>query len=241
MDGALVLGAASRCATAVDDDHGEPLVGEPLRTEVGVVRLHDALRVRAAVRVHQHGKRLSRRDRAAAARRWPSSVPADERIRTLGVTSAGSASDSSASTGWQQVPHAGLVEAAAATRPWSCRRLRPSGRQDRRRSGRVRRRSIARRVAPSRRRSGWRRTCTSSSPVATTARTCRSGGLTGSPSTSSRRAPSRSAHATRRPSARSAGRAGHQLDPCVVVIDEQHSRLAGRGIDLDDLDRTLVA
>ncbi len=38
-----------------------------------------------------------------------------------------------------------------------------------------------------------------------------------------------------------AGRARHQLDPGVVVIDEQHRRLAGRGVDRDHLDRSLVA
>ena len=46
-----------------------------------------------------------------------------------------------------------------------------------------------------------------------TARTCRSGGVTGSPSTSSRRAPSRSAHVTSAPSGRRRGHAGHELDP----------------------------
>ena len=44
-------------APPVDDDDGEALVGEPLRGEVGVVRLHDARAVRTAVRVEQHGQR----------------------------------------------------------------------------------------------------------------------------------------------------------------------------------------
>ena len=57
MDVALPIAAASRRAAAVGDDHGEPLVGEPLRGRERVVRLHDAEGVRAAVRVEQDRQR----------------------------------------------------------------------------------------------------------------------------------------------------------------------------------------
>ena len=57
VDRAFVLGTTARCAAAVDDDDGEPLVGEPLRAEIRVVRLHDALGVRATVRIHEHRER----------------------------------------------------------------------------------------------------------------------------------------------------------------------------------------
>ena len=54
MDGAFPLAAATRRAAAVGDDDREPLIGEPLRGEVGVVGLRDAQGVRAAVGVEQH-------------------------------------------------------------------------------------------------------------------------------------------------------------------------------------------
>ena len=59
-----------------------------------------------------------------------------------------------------------------------------------------------------------------------TARTCRSGGVTGSPSTSSRRAPSRSAHVTERPVGRDGRHARHELDPRLVVRPRRRSSVA---------------
>ena len=50
-DGAVPGGAAS-----VADDDDEPLVGKPLRSQVGVSAVEDAPPVRAAVGVHQHRK-----------------------------------------------------------------------------------------------------------------------------------------------------------------------------------------
>ena len=57
VDGSLPLAAAPGCAATVGDDDHESLVGEPLRGQVGVVRLRDAQRMRSAVRVEQHGQR----------------------------------------------------------------------------------------------------------------------------------------------------------------------------------------
>ncbi len=55
--GPFVLGPTTGCAAAVDDHHGEALVGEPLRGEVAVVRGQHPLRVRSAVRVEEHRQR----------------------------------------------------------------------------------------------------------------------------------------------------------------------------------------
>ena len=82
---------------------------------------------------------------------------------------------------------------------------------------------------------------TSSSPVATIARTCRSAGRDRL-AVDEEPAGAVAIGAGDEPAvAEKAWCAGHQLDPRIVVIDEQHGRLAGRGIDGDDLDRTLVA
>ena len=51
---ALPLRAAAGRAPAVRDDHREPVLGEPLRGQVGGAGLQHPLRVRAAVRVEQH-------------------------------------------------------------------------------------------------------------------------------------------------------------------------------------------
>ncbi len=68
---------------------------------------------------------------------------------------------------------------------------------------------------------------TTVSPVAAaTARTCRSAGVTGSPSTSSRRAPSRSAVVTSRPSPSRVGTPGTSSTHDVVVVVRQHRGLA---------------
>ena len=81
VDGALPRRAPPGRAPPVGDDDGEALVGEPLRGQVGVVRLHDARAVRTAVRVEQHRAAASRRGRGGAARRWPGarSPPNDSR------------------------------------------------------------------------------------------------------------------------------------------------------------------
>ena len=60
MHTALPLGAECRCAATVGHDHGETLIGEPLRCAVRGVRVDHALRVRAAVRIHQHRQLRSR-------------------------------------------------------------------------------------------------------------------------------------------------------------------------------------
>jgi hypothetical protein len=57
VHGSFPLGAASRGTAAVGDDHGESLIGEPLRGEEGVVRAGDAQRVRSAVGVEQDRQR----------------------------------------------------------------------------------------------------------------------------------------------------------------------------------------
>ncbi len=56
LDGLLPGGGAPGSAPPVGDDDREPLVGEPLGGEVGVVRGHDALAVRATVGVEEHGE-----------------------------------------------------------------------------------------------------------------------------------------------------------------------------------------
>ncbi len=66
------------CASAVDDQHGEALVGEPLRDQVRVLGGDDPLGVWAAVGVEEYGQRrtpsCSRgRTRALLSRRSPSS------------------------------------------------------------------------------------------------------------------------------------------------------------------------
>ncbi len=53
----LPCGGAARGAPPVRDDHREPLVGEPLGGQMGVVRGDHPLAVRAAVRIHQHRQR----------------------------------------------------------------------------------------------------------------------------------------------------------------------------------------
>ena len=56
-NGALERRAAARRAAPVGDDDREPLVGEPLRREEGVVAADHALCVRPAVRIEQHRQR----------------------------------------------------------------------------------------------------------------------------------------------------------------------------------------
>ena len=75
--------------------------------------------------------------------------------------------------------------------------------------------------------------------AATTERTWRSAGVTGSPSTSSRRAPSRSAQLTScavRPQPRCAG---DELDPPIVVVGEAHLGRPAVDVDVEDLERLL--
>ncbi len=57
VDGPLPGAAPARGAAAVGHDDGEALVGEPLRRVVGGAGGQHPLRVRAAVRIEQHGER----------------------------------------------------------------------------------------------------------------------------------------------------------------------------------------
>ena len=57
VDGAVPRRAASRRAPTVGDDDSEPLVGEPLRRQVGVVGAHDTRPVGAAVGVEEDRER----------------------------------------------------------------------------------------------------------------------------------------------------------------------------------------
>ena len=93
VDGALPLGASARCAPTVDDHDRKALIGEPLRAEIGVVRMDDALRVRTAVRVEQHRQRraevaVGQQHRCGQLPRRPSSC-----IVTFGRTSGRSANE----------------------------------------------------------------------------------------------------------------------------------------------------
>ena len=99
VDGALELRAEPRGAPAVDDDHGETLVGEPLAGEVRVARGDDALGVRAAVGVHEHrqpGAGLVARTAAAA--RWAGGGRPRGSSVTRGTRPDGSAYDATVVT-----------------------------------------------------------------------------------------------------------------------------------------------
>ena len=205
VHGALPRRPAPGGAAPVGDDHGEALVGEPLRRQVGVVGLHDAGAVRSAVRVEQHRERRAvvvvgeqhgggdarlagERELDVGAQRRHGGV-ADELdaverlpLRT-GLGERRRAHDHRAAADGDAV-HAGLVgegaqRAVGVALPDLDRRGvvdGVGGERDARR-----RRSTA------------------------TDRTWRSAGVTGSPPTSSRRAPSRSAHVTTVPSGSSPG------------------------------------
>ncbi len=54
---AFPLAPPSRGAAAIDDDHDEALIGEPLRRQVSCLRGDDALGMRSTVRVEQDGER----------------------------------------------------------------------------------------------------------------------------------------------------------------------------------------
>ena len=70
MDRSLPGRAAARGSPPVGDDDGEPLVGHPLRPDVGVVGADDPRR-RAGLRRGRRARgAVSRRARRAAARRW---------------------------------------------------------------------------------------------------------------------------------------------------------------------------
>ena len=74
-----------------------------------------------------------------------------------------------------------------------------------------------------------------------TPRSCRSTGVTGSPSINRRRAPSRSPAVTRRPSGSRRGQAGDEIDPRVVVVVGGDVGPAGRRVDAQRHRPALVA
>ena len=57
VHGPFPIAAAPGRTSAIGDDHGEALVGEPLRGEKGVVRLGDPERMRSPVGIEQNRQR----------------------------------------------------------------------------------------------------------------------------------------------------------------------------------------
>ena len=242
VDAALPRRAAARRAAPVDHHHGEALVGEPLRGEVGRPRLHDPLGVRARrrgraapgagrVRPASWGSRS-----AVARRRSPT-----WRIVTFGVTSgvATVAADGRAADHGDGAAR-GRRATPGARR--SCRRRRrrvctPSSAVSCSTPASVHRHTEVP-VASS---IGLAVNTTRSSPTWATARTWRSSGVTGVPPTTRRRRPSASEHTTTRPSARRAGRARRPLHPRVVAVGPQRLGGARARVGAAHLDAALVA
>ena len=182
MDGALELRAEPRRAPPVDDDHGEPLLGEPLAGEVGASGGDDALGVRPAVGVHQHRQRASPGScqdgsSSAVGRRR---APARSRV-TRGTRPGGSACDGDRRDGPRRartvvtVPSTVEVlarddERAAAQPARRARRPRVCGRPARRDPTSTARSTPGLSLARNR---------TVSPSTSSTPRTCSDGGVTG--------------------------------------------------------------
>ena len=185
MHGALELRAAPRGAAAVDDDHGEALVGEPLAGEVRAARGDHPLGVRAAVGVHQH--------------RQPGAGLVAGRQQQRGGQRGGRPTASSVTRGTQAgrlrratrlVVPTPRARSTVVVAPSTCRG--PAGRRAacRRAAGRRarRRRRAAREAArrahvhsPTAPGSRSPLNSTVSPSTSSTARTCRDGGVTGLP------------------------------------------------------------
>ena len=73
--------AAERRAAPVDDEHHEPLVGEPLRLEQRSLGAHDPAPVRSTVRVEQHRQRLGRLRAAGREHRHPQLLGPRRQVR----------------------------------------------------------------------------------------------------------------------------------------------------------------
>ena len=188
--------------------------------EEQVARPQDALAVRAAVRV-ERGRAAGRRARCPRGQQHrggqpPGAGPQQRDVR-VDRWRHGQRCGSSGPPRTAVADAAGRRAWPSAAPPWS-RRPPPCARRARSSAAR------AGRAPPS---SCQRHTCCSVglvevvggedarllAPTSRTARTCRSGGVTTSLPTSSRRAPSRSAHAHEATVAEQRRRARHQLDP----------------------------
>ena len=240
VDRPLPLGTAAGRAAPVDHDDREPLVGEPLRGEVGGLRLHDPLGVRPAVRVERARGTARRPRRWGGGGRWPGGAR-----RRGGSSRSGSRAVSRPSPARLGPPTTATDGAwlSSETRrtttvsPPTTAEWTPSSAVSCSSPASVHRHTDVP-VASS---IGLAVNTTRSAPTSATARTWRSSGVTGVPPTTSRRVPSVSRQTTTRPSASRAGRARRALHPRVVVVGPQRLGGAGARIDAADLDAPLVA
>ncbi len=131
VDRPLPLAAAARRAATVGDDDGEPLVGEPLRGQVGVVGPHGRAPHGARRRGRAGRAAASRRGRSAAARPWRCAG----RRRRRGARRRGCSAWPRPSTARRRrgSPTSRRARRASPSAPRSCRRRR------RRRARRARR------------------------------------------------------------------------------------------------------
>ena len=195
----LPVGAPARGAPAVGDDDGEALVGEPLRREVGEVRAHGAQGVGAAVGVEQHRQRravvvLGQHERGGEA-----SHAVERGTRRVGERLGTAANDCSETP--SRVSHDVVGSPSVAVRittvgPPAAAACTPGSSVSASSAPPGRRRQTCSTVASS---IGLARNTMPSAPAATTARTWRSVGVTGTPSTTRRRAPPKSVHVNSAP------------------------------------------